>query len=70
MRPQLNRLTLRMSLKELVGQLHGIAAGYWELTHDDEGAPYSLLTVETNRYLSSELRRIADRMDEIASYRR
>jgi hypothetical protein len=57
----------RMALKILVPHAHLIAAGYWALTHDSEGQPLSSTAIEDNRALSVELRRIADRMDEVAS---
>ncbi len=57
----------RVALKILVPHAHLIAAGYWALTHDSEGNPLSLTAIDENRALSVEIRRIADRMDEVAT---
>ncbi len=57
----------RAALKLLVPHAHLIAAAYWGQTHDMDGHPLTLTAVEDNRALSVELRRIADRMDEVAS---
>ena len=57
----------RTALKILVPHAHLIASGYWSLTHDSQGEKLPAEAIADNRALATEIRRIADRMDEIAS---